>query len=159
MVRPLIFLDVDGVLNCPDTWKIKELAEGMGSKVVCPVMIARFEKLVEELDATIVMSSTWRKFPDHMEHLLSRSSIGKRLHSDWRTESFPARLGDKRSGRGEEIAAWLERHPEETNWAIVDDDSWDILKDQLDRFVKTSWDSGLTEEKAAELREILTRKE
>ena len=45
--------------------------------------------------------------------------------------------------RGDEIKEWLNRHPEVTQYAILEDDE-DFYPDQ--HLFKTSWQTGLTEE-------------
>ena len=44
--------------------------------------------------------------------------------------------------RGEQIAEWLERHPEVTRYAIIDDDS-DMLDEQKEFFAQTSFQEGM----------------
>jgi len=54
----VIFLDIDGVLNCKRTPNPRKLPY-----VVDPVLLARFKRLVERSGADVVLSSTWRYDP------------------------------------------------------------------------------------------------
>ena len=155
MTKSVLFLDVDGVLNCPATWKLKDGQRGTFR--ICPDRVKLFDTVLEQTDCRIVMSSTWRKFDDHMDYLKRRvPNLKDRLHKDWRTVELPCRFSEY-VPRGREINEWLSRHPEVTRWAIVDDDS-DMLPDQQTRFVNTSWQEGLTESHAKLLIELLIDK-
>jgi hypothetical protein len=79
----------------------------------------------------VVLSSAWRITHTHKE---AADALGLPI-----IDATP-NLGTK---RGEEIAAWLERHPEVTDYAIVDDDG-DMLPGQMHRFVQTSGHEGMT---------------
>jgi hypothetical protein len=72
-------------------------------------------------------------------------------HEDGSTKRLS---GDAYNGRGSEIAEWLSRHPEVDRYAIVDDDS-DMLPEQVPFFVQTSFETGMTDEHAAKLIEVL----
>jgi hypothetical protein len=54
----VIFLDIDGVLNCKRTPNPRKLPY-----VVDPALLARFNRLVERSGADVVLSSTWRYDP------------------------------------------------------------------------------------------------
>lgn len=143
MSEPIIFLDVDGVLNHRGVFKT-----GSFPNPLCHECVARLRKLVAVTDAQIVMSSTWRLGgrEDSGVRKLKRAGALDRLHKDWRTVDLPNRiqngvlLPDQRRGR--EIAEWLGRHPEVEHYVILDDDS-DMLPEQMPRFVQTSFDTGL----------------
>ena len=56
--------------------------------------------------------------------------------------------------RGTEIQMWLDAHPEVENYVILDDDT-DMLDNQSDHFVQTSYEEGLNEETANKAISIL----
>lgn len=155
--EPVIFLDVDGVLN-----HRRVFSAGAGPCVLCPQAIERFRRLVSETGARVVLSSTWRlgNFPNEHVFALRRAGVLERQHRDWRTKDLRGKvstggieLPDHK--RGNEIAEWLSRHPEVTRYAIVDDDS-DMLPDQMPRFVQTTFETGLRNEHCERLAAILT---
>lgn len=149
---PVLFLDIDGVLNCPDTWRRNDGQRGTFR--LCPDRIARLVRLLEEVDARVVLSSTWRKFVDHREYLdKCAPSVTFRFLKDWRTtQLMPVSTGNT---RGREIKEYLDRHPEITTYAIVNDDS-DMLPSQRPYFVQTNHQDGLLDKDCLHLHDILT---
>jgi hypothetical protein len=154
---PIIFLDVDGVLNHRGVF-----FPGNGPDPLCPKCVERFLRLVEGTEARVVVSSTWRLGigDNRPVQKLKRACVLDRMHDDWRTVDLPNRIAngvllpDQRRGR--EIAEWLGRHPEVDRYVILDDDS-DMLPEQMSRFVQTSFDSGLLDTHVLKASVILTR--
>ena len=60
--RPIVFLDIDGVLNSYSWWARRTTME-FPYREFDPVCVSRLSGLVERVDADIVISSPWRK-PD-----------------------------------------------------------------------------------------------
>lgn len=131
----VLFLDIDGVINSYRT------AHAMGGFPFTTTSedLIRFDltaikliqRICEDGDIKIVLSSTWRIHRD-----------AKQIGEDLRLpiiDATPIKLGGT---RGEEIAMWLRDHPEVTQFVIVDDDS-DMLPNQQKRFVKTTIADGL----------------
>lgn len=131
-IHPIIFLDIDGVLNTPDSW---------GGKKVNPVDEPKVEmiaNLATEIGAKIVVSSSWRIVHTREEMVIK---LGDRFDelivagNQWRTKSFGGL-------RGEEIASWLDTN----GWrphAIVDDET-DFYRWQP--LIKTKGTVGLTKQ-------------
>jgi HAD domain in Swiss Army Knife RNA repair proteins len=133
----ILFLGVDGVLN-----------HRKNPKAICQIAAERLMKVVDDADALIVMTASLRlggHCTDAMREV-RQTGAGRRMHSDWRTKDL--------SSRGIEIAEWLSRHPEAHRYAIVDDDS-DMLPEQQQFFVQTSFETGLLDHHADKLIEIL----
>lgn len=144
----VLFLDVDGVLNCTDTWRLNDGQKGTFR--ICPERAARLTGLLLRARPRVVMSSTWRKFPDHMDYLTTKVPVLKDfLHKNWRTPE-----GKRHSIRGHEIAEWLESNSDCISYAIVDDNG-DMLEHQLPFFVQTHFSSGLTDDNATRLFNLL----
>ena len=148
----VLFLDVDGVLNHRAIFQ-----PSRSGSPLCPAAIRRLRGVVSATGCRVVLSSTWRMLPHHVEHLRAAGGFPS-AHEDWRTVEVPVEV---RNGivvtihqRGYEIAEWLSRHPEVERYAIVDDDS-DMLPTQLPFFVQTSFDTGLLDEHAARLVDLL----
>lgn len=138
----VIFLDVDGVLNSENTF-FKLRSEQDTIFYIDPYMALLVARIVEATDAKIVLSSSWRHHPDGI------AVVEKRV---WKildvTPDMPLSGGVEAMERGKEIQAWLDKHPEVTKYAILDDDS-DMLPHQ--KHFKTSWQVGLTDEIADEV--------
>lgn len=140
--RKVIFLDVDGVLNCMSTFQRR-----VDPKLE-PTHCALLKKLVEDTGAKIVVSSTWRLGDGWMDlacHLQRhgidpRTVIGKT--ADWAAVGAGGVIVVDRRGR--EIQAWLDKNPEVERFVILDDD--DDMGDALTPFlVQTTFADGLTE--------------
>ena len=163
-MRKIIFLDIDGVLNCENGYKngyceYKEMIVDSGEKnhyqQFYPPSKKLINKLIEETGAQVVISSTWR-----------HSGI-KFMRNVWKEEGMSGEIIDitpdlfmattrkdikYRIPRGCEIDSWLkesslrvvkwskeklEEYMVESdieNYIIIDDDS-DMLYKQKDHFV------------------------
>lgn len=132
----VLFLDIDGVLNSRRT----VIATGYyphcfdenNKKRFDWIAVGMIRELCEKEGASIVLSSSWR----HGKNSVHECANGLDLPIFDKT---PDLLGV----RGEEIQDWLNRHPEVTHYAIVDDNS-DMLASQADHFVQTSEEDGLS---------------
>lgn len=123
----VIFLDIDGVLNCEQTLERHDGFLGIEhGKVIL------LNNIVNETGAKIVLSSTWRLDPDWNDTMKSYG-----INCIDRTICLPSRI------RGLEINEWIERHPDVKTFAIIDDDS-DMLPGQ--KLFQTSFKEGLTED-------------
>ena len=147
-MHKIIFLDVDGVLNCQKTWTGPH-ADSFAT--LCPDMCDRLKRIVDETNATVVLSSTWRLFEGKGLTKLREwlDARGITIHSQTKDLSMQIGWGNVRACRGDEIALWLEEHEDEfprleREFVILDDDS-DMLPSQKPNFVHTSFKDGLTE--------------
>lgn len=134
----VLFLDVDGVLNCSATWKGPHADN---TDTLDPVMCDRLASIVRATGCTVVLSSTWRLYDDDGLKKLYRwlEERGAPIHS---------RTPDCGMCRGDEIKAWLDAHAEEfpdPRIVILDDDS-DFLDEQRPFHVQTDFlGEGLTD--------------
>ena len=117
--------DVDGVIN-------------RGNGIELP-LVRLVNDIVDETDCVIVLSSTWRLWPNTRK-LVKRLGINF-IDVTPRLDTINIRGNE----RGEEIADWLDRHPEVTRFAILDDDN-DMLEEQQGSFFKTDSLYGITRE-------------
>lgn len=133
MTNPVLFLDVDGVLNTRAT---KPGADGVRDVELRPVnnpqtrytgvlemaKVRAVARAVEACGAKVVVSSSWRDaFADGAAFAATLglappiASAPDLLHRDWRT-------GRKVSSkRCHEIGWWLEEHRRVKRYAVVDD--------------------------------------
>lgn len=121
--RRVVFLDFDGVFT---------LTYGRAAKVdsyVKALAVAFLDSALTELGIRIVVSSSWRIGEDYLRlsTYLDLAGFKAQLHDDFKTKSGGG-------FRGDEVREWLSRHPEVTEWVIVDDEI-DFHEDQLDRLV------------------------
>lgn len=134
----IIFLDIDGVLNCPAT-----LERFQGTIAIDTNMVSSMKRIIRETGAKVVISSTWRMSKERLAEI--------EKHGIEFIDITPV----LRSIRGEEIASWLKSHPNVKKYAILDDDS-DFLPEQP--LFQTSWEVGLTEEIANKVIKYLRKK-
>lgn len=166
----VVFLDIDGVLNHED-WYVKRhsIVDAHSIKSQYPFYefdpesVAHLNSIVERTGCKVVVSSTWRlgRSIEELSSILEKCGFKGEIID--KTPHFHA---DKFSvPRGCEIEWWLKQkgfqrinwsreEQEKTlassqvkNYVILDDDS-DMLLSQQEHFVKTSWKSGLSQEKA-----------
>lgn len=147
----VIFLDIDGVLNCQATAQRHRGVIGID-----PYLVAIFNRIIFATEASIVLSSTWRLAEQWRQEV--RSQVMDFIDI---TPRHPKECGNDTdepfcNRRGCEIEIWLKQHPEVERYAIIDDDS-DMLPEQLPNFFKTTWQEGLTEEVAQKVIAHLTR--
>lgn len=144
----IVFLDVDGVLNHREAFK--RWWPTWGTDTLDPECLRALAWLCRD-GAEIVLTSTWRLYPD------ADRTIRIVLHAlglDVIDETPDLSLNDPHSARGAEISAWLAEHP--TSSYVVLDDSADAGDGHAGRFVQTEESGGgLTWEKAREARAIL----
>lgn len=152
----VIFLDFDGVINSHQSahfwhnrrdqskWENEMYKDWPGTlkeyiaQEFCPIALSNVEELIRRVpELKVVVSSTWRLGETveslqkilHPAKLVADAVIGV-------TPRFPGKE------RGEEIQAWLDEHPEVTNFVILDDDADMVhLKHKL---VQTNSRNGFT---------------
>lgn len=143
----VIFLDVDGVLNCEST---EESIDGW--TFVEDVMVDRVVNIVERTGATIVLSSDWRMWWDSISTKALRDKFAEKgVYVIERTPEYPYR--DDLT-RNKEINAYRGLHPEITHYVILDD-YWTFVGQNRKHFVKTNYLTGITDEDALRAINIL----
>lgn len=138
----ILFLDIDGVLNCAGTYEKKYAHVGKGGIFgLDPLFMNRYYEILRKTRAKVVLSSSWRKGDWRSELVECGLDIKDIIDV---TPIMPLEGGAEEMERGKEVAEWLRwtRH-NVTQYAILDDDS-DFLPDQP--LFKTTWQNGLTEE-------------
>lgn len=158
----IIFLDIDGVLNSMKTCEENHLRTGQNGfggffreqetlthdhVLWGQDLVNNLKRIVEETNASIVISSTWRKY----------YSINKfkEMFAVYGWENAPVIGITDREGpeRGREINRYTFSYNIE-KYVILDDDS-DMLSTQMQNFVNTDPDCGLSEEDAEKAINIL----
>lgn len=130
----ILFLDIDGVCNSEDT-----LRKSNGGIIgIDPYMAFLVGKITLDTGCEVVLSSSWKHSEESVEWVKKRVVDLLDL-----TPDLPYEEG--KNERGWEIKAWLDKHPEVTRYAILDDNS-DMLPEQFPNFFKTDWKVGITKE-------------
>jgi hypothetical protein len=121
----VIFLDIDGVLNCDETKNERSFPY-----VVDRRLLENFKELLKRTGAQVVLSSSWRTDP-----------IGLLAAKHYRVPFMDVCPDLPDVSRRDEIRKWLEAHPETDRYVVIDDDS--DLVDDLPLFQPSS-KTGLT---------------
>lgn len=131
----VIFLDIDGVLN-----RLGTLQQGRTRKDwhgligMEPELVKRFNTLIKETGAKVVLSSAWRG-SDIWKEDMRQNGLRVRNFIDRTGYRNDLRGGMEANRRGHEIQDWIDAHPEIEKYAIIDDDS-DMLPTQMQSFFK-----------------------
>lgn len=151
-MQRIIFLDIDGVLNCQTFFESQHNSKKQLRKKVisaeinkadyykaqlCVERISWLNELCEKSCAVVVISSTWRrnKTVHELQEILNNSGA---------TFKIIGKTGvDESRIRGVEINNYLGNLNAECRYVIIDDDS-DMLLQQQHNFFQTDNYSGLT---------------
>ncbi|QQS34790.1 MAG: hypothetical protein IPM56_11010 [Ignavibacteriales bacterium] len=131
----IIFLDIDGVMNSERYYRRVNMKAPDWARFD-PESVRLLKLLLDEFDARLVITSSWRfGAAEMLNRELNRYSLKKYLHKNWKTDLIGANERDK------EINSWLKKSIDVKNFLILDDvDSYSgILRNH---FVKTDIKTG-----------------
>jgi HAD domain in Swiss Army Knife RNA repair proteins len=106
----VIFLDIDGVLNCEKTPNPRKFPY-----IVDAALLGRLRQLLERTGASVVLSSTWRYDP---AGIFSATHYGIPFIDV--TPDLPT------EPRCKEILRWLRQNPEVSRYVVIDDEDDDL---------------------------------
>ena len=156
MSTKIVFLDVDGVLNCTDS---EDRFHGCIGIDYCGVKLLR--EIIDATGAEIVITSTWKlswnKDGAHPYDL--GAYLDERLAEEGLT--IIDKTGGSMNKRGHGIVEWLSEHPTDS-WIVLDDEIFDDYEECgiLHHLVKTSfYDGGLKEKHVEMAIQMLNRTE
>jgi hypothetical protein len=137
----IIFLDIDGVLNCQVFYDRVGHAGEERLRNICSERIGWLNNLCEKIEAEVVISSTWR-LGVSVEAL---QQTLKEAGATFAVVDKTPHMHSKGVVRGNEIYRWLEENRDSNfkDYVIIDDDS-DMLLWQQRHFFQTDSYSGLT---------------
>lgn len=138
MMEPVIFLDIDGVLNGHYAW-------GTGDSLIDSNCVKRLNDILTVTKANVVLSSAWRyqviggtTTLKGFQYLLISHGVDKCLRVVGHTPS-----DEEIPERGDQILKWIEDNKFDGCWIVLDDLPLDKVKDN---HVRTDPDKGLTDE-------------
>lgn len=109
----IVFLDIDGVLNCQSYFKQRECkGEDIDDKTL-PIL----QKIAKDNNAIIVLTSTWRVLDKESESY--QYLVNKLAKYDL---SIYDHTPIMKHNRPLEIKTWLSEHEDIENWVSLDDD-------------------------------------
>ena len=161
----VLFLDIDGVLNCMcpaplqdnnDWIDLDEWRYGFN-----PDLVARLRHVIANTDCRIVISSSWRHHIDYAPYQPGRNwrdVLAEKLRRNQADLIIGETPSDPKGQRGREIEEWLKTHEVES-YCVVDDEVVDILP-YIDnsKVVKTDMTVGLTSEDTQRIIDVLNGK-
>ena len=151
----VIFLDIDGVLNCKET----KTRCPRGYYFVDDIFLERLKRIVEATDAKIVFSSDWRLLKGEEDGHQDYDALVEELAKfGMSVEDHTPNMYYRRS---KEIQAWLQDHPEVSGFVILDDMYFSEPL-SVHQVLTDFYDGGLKEEhvdKAIELMKLPVRPE
>lgn len=138
----IFFLDIDGVLVTPRAMTSFSRSVGpyTGLDPICVNLFNKWVKQAEEFqEVHLVMSSAWRmgQTTIGMYQVLATMGVDCNLHRDWSTGLQNGRE------RGVVVQEWLDKHPKEKYWIIIDDCT-DFFPFQKERMIHTHLYDGIT---------------
>jgi hypothetical protein len=156
MHKPVVFLDIDGVLNSKQ-WYAHDAASHDGISTererwehsIDPECVQRLNRILQQTGAVVIVSSSWRK-----THALSE------IVSILESRGFSGEVDGATSANGtlsrtEEIAEWLaENRPPVAAYVVIDDELTSALP--AERVVSPSNQTGLTDKDVEQAIVILT---
>ena len=121
MIKKIVFLDFDGVLNSVRFDATPEAKASFIDKTRLPLL----KRLLDETGAAIVLSTTWRSHWSKNED--ERDKVGEQIDEIF--AEYGMQIYDKTpeidaACRGKEVHAWLLAHPEAEDFVILDDTVW-----------------------------------
>ncbi len=162
----IIFLDIDGVLATSDTYS--EAGSGLDDHaLISKDCINALNKLVEQTDAKVVITSAWRygRDTEYFQLLLSdRGFVGEVIDMTPKWNQYKDNIGIKTTGdldffwqheRGNEINMWLRNKNKIKSFIIIDDESSDIYPLFPNHLLVTSMEQGFGKEHVNEAIKIL----
>lgn len=167
MMRKVIFLDIDGVLNTK--WWYTQMDSNTHKDkygyAFDPKAVANLKNIIEETGADIVISSSWKCFGlSQMEDMWNERNLpGKIIDITPNSVSDELLLNADIDSiemfhiRGEEIKEWLSKHGKRISNYVIIDDMDNMLPEQQSYFVQTNPEVGITKEDSEKVISILNR--
>ena len=106
--KKVVFLDMDGVVN-----RLGVPCEAGDSQYIDKQLYVRLQQIIERTGAKVVLSSSWKDFPDYYNFLKDFF----RCDDIEIIDKTPALA----SGRSSEIRRWLEENEGVDRYAVLDD--------------------------------------
>lgn len=166
-MRKVVFLDIDGVLNTKwwYTQMDRNTPRDKYGYAFDPKAVACLRRIVEETEASIVISSSWKSFGfSELEEMwkdrglpgkiigITPNSVSDELLLDADIDSI-----ELFHIRGEEIKEWLTNHGKHVSHYVIIDDMDNMLPEQQPHFVHTNPEVGITVDDAEKAIGILKK--
>lgn len=146
----VIFLDIDGVLNCAKT---KDRVPGTKLIGIDDAMVARLKQIADSADAKLVLTSSWKLTDDDQLEYLNKKlqDHGLKIYD---------KTTDRVENRGYGILQWASHHDVD-RWIVLDDEEFRDYRPFgiTNHLVKTFWGYGLRDKETKKAIEMLKGEE
>lgn len=139
----VIFLDIDGVLNESD-YRKEMMSKGHISVVLQQEQLVLLKRIVDATEASIVLTSSWRKFWRNNECVDSAGQIIVKAldeHDLFIIDKTPIIRAGSRSN---EVEAWLKNKPYVSQYVILDDNDYSWSRKLRTHWIQCPAATGLT---------------
>lgn len=151
----IIFLDIDGVLN--STEYRKHMGRKYYSEIIDRRKMPLLKKVVDETDAKIVLSTSWRKFWNEGEPQLD--SVGRHINevfTEFGLSVYSKTPVIENAGRSAEIKAWLDGKRYVDGYVILDDKDFGWSSELRAHFIRTDCNgNGLDDSQVQDVIDVL----
>lgn len=142
----IIFLDIDGVLNTTNTFRLRKeeyKKTGKYRLAIDEYRVGYLKRIIDECDAKIVLTSAWRrdfiKKGDKIIPVEENAQKLQELFLKYGIEIYDIVSVDSADKKREQqIKEWLEKRDDIENYIIIDDELC-AYKDLADRVIKTKF--------------------
>lgn len=142
----IIFLDIDGVLNTINTFRLRKEEYKKTGKYILAIdecRVGYLKRIIDESEAKIVLTSAWRRdFIKKENKIIAVEENAKKLQElflKYDIEIYDivsVDYGDR--NREQQIKEWLEKRDDIDNYIIIDDELC-TYKDLANRVIKTKF--------------------
>ena len=136
--KTILFLDVDGVLNCHTTTETSP----SGMIGIGDVQLNFLKELIDETNSLIVLSSTWRlEFDENLNPKTDDAKylIEKLNEKNLKIYDMLRKEMNQYDSRGTQIVDWISEHPQFKKFLILDDECFNYRELNLNYFVRTNF--------------------
>lgn len=136
--KTILFLDVDGVLNCHTTTETSP----SGMIGIGDVQLNFLKELIDKTNSLIVLTSTWRlEFDESLNPKTDDAKylIEKLNEKNLKIYDMLRKEINEYDSRGTQIVDWIFEHPQFKKFLILDDEYFNYRELNLKYFVKTNF--------------------
>ena len=142
----VIFLDIDGVLNTSETFtKRKQIFEqtGIWNLEIDEFRVEYLKQIVDETNAKIVLSSTWKKYFENIKGKVvpscEKGIMFQNILKKYNIELYDILKKGYLLTREELIDIWLNENPNVESFIVFDDETTHLKRFVGKELIKTSF--------------------
>ena len=142
----VIFLDIDGVLNTSETFKIREQIEketGIWKIEIDEFRVEYLKQIIDETGAKVVLGSTWKKDLENVDDKIvpiHEKGVGLlNILNKHGIELYDILKKGYDLSREDLITIWLNEHPNVESFIIIDDETTHLNRFIGKELIKTSF--------------------